>query len=56
MEEIEKKKQEILEIIKNRIIEINQEVTDEAIKEASYEELVHYLELMSKIKDELNLI
>ena len=56
MDEIEIKKQEILEIIKKRIVEINKEITDETIQNASYEELVQYLELMSKIKDELNLI
>lgn len=56
MEDVEMEKQEILNALKKEIIKLNKQVTEEAIQEASREELIQYLELMSKIKEELNLV
>lgn len=56
MEDIEMIKQEMLDSIKQGIINVNKQITEDMIKKATKEELIRYLELISKIKDELNVI
>ena len=56
MEILEEQKQAMLQILKQEIINLNKEITEDTIRDASVEELTEYLELMGKIKDKLNLI
>lgn len=56
MEKMKEQKQEMLKVLKQEIINLNREITEEAINQASVEELTKYLDLMSQIKDKLNLI
>ena len=53
---LEEQKQAMLQILKQEIINLNKEITEDTIRDASVEELTEYLELMGKIKDKLNLI
>ena len=56
MDEVEIAKQKIIQTLKERIIELNNEITPDVIQNSTKDELLKYLGIMEEIKKELNLV